>query len=229
MDKKMKKVYICGLAERNFKKVLPFNNPDCEIWGLGVHAIWMRKHKRFLPFNKLFEIHDYSEYVQDTFPFLVNYSNKVVLKDKNEYIPNYELYPFEEIYETYGTYFTNSLSYMLILAYHLGYRDIYLYGISFGDPDKATLRENIQEKANLYYWIGYLQGKGCKITDVSQKNKYFLKTKNIYSSVVLPKIARQRKKVNKEFQKLKNKKIDFSEYNEDCRSFLKELFKLGNE
>jgi hypothetical protein len=224
-----KKLYLCGLSETDFKKKIPFNDPNCETWGLGVHAIYMLETQQELNFNKLFEIHDLSEYSQDTLPYLKTYTKKVVLKRPNKQIKNYELFPFKEIYKTYGKYFTNSLSYMLMLGYHLGYREIYLYGISFSDPDRCTLRENIQERSNFYYWLGYCQGRGCKITNLDELDKYFLKTKNVYSTIVLDKIASQRKIVNKEFQRLKKKRIKFSEYSNECQNFLIELFKLGNE
>ena len=223
------KLYICGMGERNYKKYIPFYQLDSEVWGLGVHEIYMQKRGIDLGFNKLFEIHDISEYKQDTLKYLKKSDKRIVLKKKNKDIKNYELYPFEEIYKTYGKYFTNSLSYMLVLAYHLGYREIYLYGISFGNVINCSLRENIQERCNFYYWVGFLQANGCKIINLNKKDKCFLKTKNVYGSVVIPKILKQRKIVNKEWQKLRKKNIKFNENSKEFEKFLIELFKLGNE
>lgn len=86
----------------------------------------------------------------------------IIMQEQYDDIPDSIRFPLEEataILPLNGyPYFTSSVSFMLALAYLMGYTRIELYGFEMG-----TQTEYHYQRANFEYWVGLLQAKGVEI------------------------------------------------------------------
>lgn len=73
-------------------------------------------------------------------------------------IPNSIAYPFEEVFKTFGNYFTSSIAYQMALGMMMGYREIHLYGV-----DMAYEEEYVYQRGACEYLIGLARGMGIKV------------------------------------------------------------------
>lgn len=126
--KAKKKLAILGFTDSRLEA--PFDDNDCEIWGLnGLHNLNGWSPPRF---TRWFDLHDdriieqYSESERRWFETCP--TTLYVWNPKDEW-PNAIAYPKPEIVKTFGTYFTNSISWMLALAIAEGFEWIGIYGV----------------------------------------------------------------------------------------------------
>ena len=148
----MKKLAIVGTSYG--KEKAPYKSKNTEIWVMAF-AIILKDIKRF---DKIFEIHRKDEYIQDTAELIYKTNKPVYMQKKDDKVKNCLLFPFDEIFEKYGTYFTSTWSLCLVFAIMQGFKDITLYGINFESDRERTI-----ERACIEYWIGYFRGQGYKI------------------------------------------------------------------
>ena len=73
-------------------------------------------------------------------------------------IPGSIEYPLKEMAAKFGSYFTNSFSYMLALAIHEKVDEIHLYGV-----DMAREHEHGWERPSIEYFLGWARGAGIKV------------------------------------------------------------------
>jgi hypothetical protein len=73
-------------------------------------------------------------------------------------IPNSIEYPLEEITEKFGTYFTNTISFMIALALLQGYKVIHVYGVNM-----AVDSEYAYERPSCEYFVGLARGMGAEV------------------------------------------------------------------
>ena len=97
---------------------------------------------------------------------LHRYGGKILMQDHYEELPNSVRYPIElvrkEFYRpTMGDclYVTNTVAYMLMLAYLEGYREIETFGIYMEHETEYD-----HQRTNCEYYVGYLSAKGVNIT-----------------------------------------------------------------
>jgi len=156
-----KKVAIVGFAT-NTLHLVPWNDPEFEIWGLNQGYLHM--HRRS---DRHFEMHqpeatadvrdpDYLKWLGEVRDF------PIYMIQTNREIPCSVRYPIEAAIEFAGPskrdYFTSSPAFMLALAGMEGFEEVHLYGINLAIGD-----EYFFEKACAEYWIGFLEGKGVKV------------------------------------------------------------------
>ena len=75
---------------------------------------------------------------------------------KHDNIPTSMVFPIEEMPLEYAE---SSIAYMIWYAYHIGATEIETYGVAMA----MTSEYRVQLK-NVEYWIGYVRGKGVKVT-----------------------------------------------------------------
>ena len=67
-------------------------------------------------------------------------------------------FPRFELEEKYGAYFTNTISWEIALALHIGVDEIHIYGVNM-----ATDIEYQSQRPSCEYYIGLARGKGVKV------------------------------------------------------------------
>lgn len=131
------KVSIVGFAPSSMRDVRHvWDDPDMEVWGInqlympGAFPAIVEKATRW------FQIHHRSSYdqtvdrdithhewmsKQDGFP--------IYMQKQWEDIPMSVPFPKEEILQHYRKYFTNTITWMIVLAHYEGFKECHLYGI----------------------------------------------------------------------------------------------------
>ena len=126
------------------------------VW--GVNDLFLRRDV-----NLLFNMHDLDylmEYERSETLATINYVNKhnmplITLRKWNS-VPTSKAFPLDKMH---SDFFTNSIAYMLAYAEYKGATEIDIYGVSMKDP-----KEYLTQKYSLDYWLGYVRGRGVKVT-----------------------------------------------------------------
>lgn len=161
---KKEKVAIVGYAPTSRGKA-PFTDPEFEIWGVNELYLLIPKDEEGAPrLDVLFEIHDYQWLTQKE-----RNPNHLKWLQENQKIPVFMVshyddipmsfpYPKDEIVAEFGTYFTNSISWMIALAVKVGFKEIHIYGV-----DMATDTEYGGQRPSVEFFLGVAYGRGVKI------------------------------------------------------------------
>ncbi len=156
-----KKVALVGFAT-NTLHLVPWNDPEFEIWGLNQGYLHM--HRRS---DRHFEMHQPEATADVRDPEYLKWLGAVrdfpiYMIQTNRDIPCSVRYPIEAAVNFAGPrkrdYFTSSPAFMLALAGMEGFEEVHLYGINLAIGD-----EYFFEKACAEYWIGLLEGKGVNV------------------------------------------------------------------
>jgi len=157
-------------------------NDEIELWGMndlyimpdmqGKFSAWFQMH---LERELLARFTENAEWMKKEHGF------PIFTLEKYDWCPNSVKYPIQEVMQALGRdYMTNTVSYMLGLAYLNsivfqpdGYTDIYLYGI-----DMATGEEYGSQRPSCEYLVGLLEGKGINVHIPSQSD--LLKAGRLY-------------------------------------------------
>jgi len=177
------KLAIIGCAETTKNRATDlFKLPGWEFWGINtLHKTfptlwqgekppatrWFQVHK----FERAIdEKHDYDHWewikAQTKFPIYMigdnrnlKFDNKAELgQEPMSLVPMAIPFPKKEIIDTFGTYFTNSISWELALAISEGFKEIHLYGV-----EMALSGEYGYQKPSVEYFIGLARGMGIKV------------------------------------------------------------------
>jgi len=169
------KVAIVGFAS-NWQDA-PWDDKDCEIWGLNELYMYFEKMPKKARADRWFEIHSRHSPTKGT-PEHQGWLKKcpipVYMHEHYDDIPNSVKYPVDEILdfvykkglkldfpdgtEMKNRYGTNSISWMFLLAWYLGFKEISIYGV-----DLAQNEEYYYQRPNLEYYIGAAQREGIKV------------------------------------------------------------------
>ena len=92
----------------------PYNDESWEIWGLNGAYMAVPRWTRW------FDMHDMSILKQHHqpayFDFLDKAGDKLMLNKKYDECPDARVFPYQELVEKYGRYFTNTVSWLIALA-----------------------------------------------------------------------------------------------------------------
>ncbi len=160
MNIRMKEVIILGSGRT--KSLCDYH---CETWGVNFTYMLAKKLDKlfFTDENSEVEKHQYQELnklksLHPTLVFPIIYP-----KFKDFGLP-IEIYPIDKIISYFDTkYFCNSIAYMLAYAIYKGYDKIWLYGMEFGETTFDNIRQLLQEKPGMEYWVGIANGEGVEI------------------------------------------------------------------
>ena len=134
-----RKIAIVGFA-RSSMMLAPFNDPSWEIW--GVNEIYTELPR----IDHLFEIHDYERLQsKERNPQHLQWMQKakipIWMKQHFEDIPNSRPFPFAQVEKWFdGTYFTNTISWMIGLALAEGPAQLGVWGVDMAADEEYGLQ-----------------------------------------------------------------------------------------
>jgi hypothetical protein len=148
------KVAIVGSAPSS-RMQAPWEDESWEIWGLSRQYGWMPKWHRW------FELHPLQRF-REKCPDYVGWLGKakcpLYVQEVTDELPNATRFPIEDFRRQYGTYVTNSISFMLGFALMQGAKQIALYGV-----DMAYGSEYEYQRPSVEYFIGLARGAGVNV------------------------------------------------------------------
>ena len=158
-----KKVAIVGFAPSSMTDVRAlFGDPDFEIWGLNQLYLafpaivkyatrWFQIHHRH-SYDQAARDHKHHDWLaqQRSFP--------IYMQQREPDIPMSVAFPWQEIMQEFGDYFTNSISWEIALAIYEGFEVIHIYGVDMAQDD-----EYAHQRPSCEYFIGLARGRGIKV------------------------------------------------------------------
>jgi hypothetical protein len=168
IERKKDSVAIIGCADS--KNMAPFKDPAWDFWGVNNLFLTMPNQ----PWSAWFEIHDLTlngkvfcrrgkpefrgQNVNEYLAGIAKLSCPVWMQKQWPQVPNSIAYPLDDILKKFGNYFTNTISYEIALAIHLGYKTIAIYGV-----DMAIDTEYYWQRPSCEYFLGLAIGLGINI------------------------------------------------------------------
>jgi len=150
---------IIGTADPT-RQAAPYEDTNFEIWGVAVAATFPDVKR----LDVQFEMHTAGYWKKDpnVLKRLSETTVPLYMHDKFEEIPTSMRYPIELITH-YRRYVTNSISYMLALAYHSflvsgNPKHVAMFGVHMSASEEYT-----EQRPNCEYWIGRMESAGIDI------------------------------------------------------------------
>jgi len=153
-----KKVCIIGFADSRLQA--PFDDDSYEFW--GVNEMWADKAVKKT--DVLFELHDLKwikegKKIKDHYKWLCeNETIPVFMQSHYPEIPMSIPFPRDILKQAFRVYYTNTISWEIALAIHLGFEEIRIYGVNM-----ATAEEYAGQRPSVEYYIGLAEGKGISV------------------------------------------------------------------
>lgn len=166
-DEEIKIPYLCqkdllsiiGTADPT-RAMAPYEDPNFEVWGVAVASTYEDVKRLDLQF----EMHTEGYWKKDpnVIKRLSETTVPIYMHEKHPEIPTSIVYPIE-IVKKYRKYFTNSIAYMLALAYHSFLlnekpKHVALFGVHMAHEEEYT-----EQRPNCEYWLGRMEGAGIDI------------------------------------------------------------------
>lgn len=195
--KEKEKVIIVGCA--GTKTMVPWDDKDAEFWGVNnlygvplegrhydrwfeIHNIWQdpqRQNKLIRRGSEEFRGQNILEYLKG-----LGELNCTVYMQRHwpDLIPMSVPYPIQEVIDYFHAngiapdicrYLTNTITYEIILAIYLGFKEIQIWGV-----DMSAGTEYEWQKPSCEFWMGVAAGMGIKVFLPPQSD--LLKTKFLY-------------------------------------------------
>ena len=150
---------IIGTADPT-RQAAPYEDENFEIWGVAVASTYEDVKRLDLQF----EMHTDAYWTQDPNVHKRLQETKVPLymHKKHDDIPTSMEFPID-LMTGYRKYFTNSIAYMLALAYHSYImtekpKHVALFGVHM-----AAAEEYTEQRPNCEYWLGRMEGAGMDV------------------------------------------------------------------
>ena len=208
---KREKVVIIGTAPTTMGQAGRFfGDKDFEIWGLN--SLYIPFPQVLSHATRWFQIHQDDDAMgadYKTFALLNTYEFPVYTIGKRDDCKNSIAYPRDEIVAEFGTYFNNSISWMLALAIYEEFKEIYLYGV-----DMAVEIEYGHQRPSCEYFLGIATGRGIRV--ILPRGSDLLKAGRLYGF----------EDCNAIKHKIEN---DLRYCNADSLKFTKNIMKLRDE
>jgi hypothetical protein len=147
------KVAVIGLAADSHG-LAPWGDPAWEKWGLAWDGDWPR-------LDRTFEMHEPREIKQrmhKSYFGELQHRTKLYMPESYAEVPGSIAYPFDEVAETCGAYWSSSIAYAMALAIHELAEEIGLWGVNMEAADEYGY-----QRPNMEYLIGLARGRGIKV------------------------------------------------------------------
>lgn len=161
MEDDRRKVAIVGSSDTT-RNDAPYSDPSWEIWVINDMCLLAPR------VDRVFDIHDepmiladaaINEGVRKEVEWLrANSKIDVYMRDSYDWVPRAKPYPVDEVVKEFGSYLTNTASYMIALALYEGVDEIGLWGI-----DMAHGTEYAAQLPSCEYFIGVARGRGVPV------------------------------------------------------------------
>lgn len=153
------KICIVGFAPG--RENAPYDDESFEFW--GVNEMYMSPEVKRI--DVLFELHDHKWIAEgkrhkEHLKWLQDQQKIPILMQRHfDDIPNSIPYPRKLMEDTYGSYFTNTISWEIALAMHMDHvKEIHIYGVNM-----ATDIEYQSQRPSCEYYIGWARGLGKQV------------------------------------------------------------------
>lgn len=153
-----RKVAIVGSADTS-RHLAPCDDPSWEIWTLNDMGPLLSR------IDRLFEIHSRAileseaDQISHEIEWLkANDTVPVYMAEPCDWVPMAVEFPTDVLVKEYGTYFTNTVSWMMALALYEGVDVIGLWGV-----DMAASSEYAAQRPSCEYFIGLARGRGVEV------------------------------------------------------------------
>jgi hypothetical protein len=220
-----KKIAIIGTTTSMMDA--PYKDNSWEIWGLNGAYSGIPKWDRW------FDMHDMSVLKQvhkpTYFDFLKSAKDKLMLNKKYKDFPDAGVFPYQELVDKYGKYFTNTVSWLIAYAIEQEPEEIAIYGVNM-----AQDTEYAKQRPSCEYFLGIAQGKGIKVT--IPESSEMLKATHLYGFEKVPsiiaKMPDKRREINcnqneieKELEEAKSKVNQINGYIQAINDFYEKNIK----
>lgn len=147
----------------------PYDDPTWEIWGLS------DLFKQVPRWNRYFEIHDpysrkdkwakigYWDFLSAEHRDSAGNLKPIYMQRHYDEFPCSVPYPKDSIVEQFGTYFTNSVSFMIALAMREGVTDLALFGVDMAQQAVQVKSEYAHQRPSCEYMLGVATGLGIRV------------------------------------------------------------------
>ncbi len=200
MSRKLK-IAIVGSAPSS-ASLAPFDDPEWEIWGINGMFSSLPKWDRWFELHTLDDAKRWKKRGKAMVEW-AKQQNKPIYMQRS-YAENIEVFPFDELVNEYGRYFTNTISWLIAFALSLRADELAIYGV-----DMAQTTEYQKQRASCEYFIGLWNGYArenrlpeCYIP----KQAELLKTSHMYAieqCEFLDKMTARRKELSAQHEKIK--------------------------
>lgn len=153
------RIAIVGKAPSS-RALVPILDDDLEIWTLSnlVAAGEIERYDRHFEIHKLDRIIAKGAKGDAYWPWMQQADKPIYLRELHPDIPSGVLFPKDAIVAKYGTYFTNTVSWMIALAIEQNPVEISVYGV-----DMAQDSEYSHQRPSCEYFLGIAVGRGIKV------------------------------------------------------------------
>jgi hypothetical protein len=152
----------------------PFDDDTFDIWTIS-DLVLAKQAPRY---THHFELHPLSWFrdrpeAKVYWDWLVAQEKPIYMQETTTDIPSGIKYPVDEITKRFGTYFTNTISWLIALAIEHQYKEIHLYGVDMAqDTEYGTQRPSCE------FFLGWAAGAGIDI--VIPQTADLLKCRHLY-------------------------------------------------
>ena len=174
------KIAVVGFAEGHLSEA-PFDKDDWELWGINrLHTVNDAKDKKFHAWFNLHDLEKYHGQDQEHLEFLKGFDGPVYLRpqdvDKFD-IPNATPFPADEMVKRFGSYFNNTISWLIAFAIARNPTELGVYGVDMAQ-DQLMNAEYSQQRPSCEYFLGIASGLGIALT--LPKGSDLLKSTHLY-------------------------------------------------
>lgn len=150
-----KKVAIIGYTPT--RDEAPWADPTFEKWACNNLHLHLRPDQQW---DRLYDLHDYKTIASDKphEAFLRQCAKPVFVWQPRPEWPTSVAFPKAAVLESFGNYFTNSISWMIAAAILEGATEIHIYGV-----DLAQGTEYAAQRPSCEHMLGIAQGRGIKV------------------------------------------------------------------
>lgn len=199
-----RKVAIVGSSNTS-RHLAPYDDFSWDIWTLNdMHTIAKR-------FDRHFELHsqriiekDKDDLAGEIEWLKSNITVPVYMAEPADWVPMAVQYPTETIVKEFGSYFTNSISWMIALAIYEGVDELGIWGV-----DMAHGTEYAAQRPSCEYMIGIARGRGIPVFIPEQSD--LLKCAELYgleTSLFAINLANRRKQLEEERRNWQTRKTE---------------------
>jgi len=206
-----KKVVIIGTSSTTRGQAGRFfGDPEFEVWGLnGLYIVFPEVLEYATGWFQIHQDDDALSSDYKAFAMLDRYDFPVYMVKKRDEYKNSVAYPRDEVVAEFGTYFNNTISWILAFAMYKGFEEIHLYGV-----DMAVDVEYGHQRPSCEYFLGIATGRGIKM--ILPRGSDLLRAGRLYGF----------EDCNQIKHKIEN---DLRYCNADSLRFTKDIMKLRDE
>lgn len=156
-----KKIAIIGFT--GSRDEAPWGDPTFEKWTCNNLHMHLRPDQ---PWDRLYDLHDYNTISSDKQheAFLRTTEKPVVVWNPREEWPAATAFPKDQVLESFGRYFNNSISWMIAAAILEGVTELHIYGVDMAQGGDAQGNgEYARQRPSCEWMVGMAQGRGIKV------------------------------------------------------------------